>query len=111
MKFSPLIAAVAGLATSVLAQTPPGYTWAQTNKTLFLKYPGFPVFKGGAVLPYAGKPSIPPPKRRIYLTTHDRAHVPASHLFFLPPQWHLHSLFRGCRRQQIGGGSSQAPLA
>ena len=60
MKFLSLIAAVAGLATSALAQTPPGYTWAQSNKTLFLKYSGFPVFKGGAVLPYAGMSSIPP---------------------------------------------------
>ena len=54
MKFSSLIVAVAGFATSLLAQTPPGYTWAQSNNTLYLKYSGFPVFKGGAVLPYAG---------------------------------------------------------
>lgn len=54
MKFSSIAAVVAGFVASVTAQTPPGYTWAQTNKTLYLKYPGFPVFKGGAVLPYNG---------------------------------------------------------
>ena len=57
MKFSSLVVAVAAFATNILAQTPPGYTSAQTDTTLFLKYPGFPVFTGGKVLPYAGMSS------------------------------------------------------
>ena len=56
MKLLSLVAAATALATSVIAQTPPNYTWAQSNQTLYLKFTGFPIFKGGAVLPYAGKP-------------------------------------------------------
>ena len=98
MKFSSFIVAVAGLATSVLSQTPPGYTWAQSNTTLFLKYQGFPVFKGGAVLPYVGTSSFPF-SNGICLTVHDRAYIPAIPLFSPSSQWHLPNLPRGCRRQ------------
>ena len=51
---SSFIAAAACLVASAVAQTPPGYTLAHSNSTLYLKYWGFPIFPAGSILPYAG---------------------------------------------------------
>ena len=54
MMLSSILTAAACLAVSVVAQTPPGYTWATSDSPLYLKYHRFPIFPAGSVLPYHG---------------------------------------------------------
>ena len=84
MKISSIIAIATGFVASVVAQTPPGYTWAQTNNTLYFKYPGFPVFKGGAILPYAGMSIVKAPTLRASCIDLQQQNPHTSHTYTRP---------------------------